>query len=70
MSVCLKILQMNLSNRIFYANFYMSGSIRQIKTTGNVSSSKFNLLTTEFANPDSRKLAGFGCREGRKMGKF
>ena len=43
MSVCLKILQMNLKNRIFYAKFYMSGSIKQIKTTGNVSLSKFNL---------------------------
>ena len=42
-SVCLKILQMNLSNRIFYANFYMSGSPKQIKTIGNVSLSKFNL---------------------------
>ena len=36
MSVCLKILQMNLSKRIFYANFNVSGSIKQIKT-GNVS---------------------------------
>ena len=43
MSVCLKILQMNLQNRIFYANFYISGSIKQIKTTGNISLSKFNL---------------------------
>ena len=34
---------MNLSNRIFYATFYMSGSIKQIKTTSNVSLSKFNL---------------------------
>ena len=37
----------------------MSGSIKQIKKTGNVLLSKFNLQTTEFANPDSRKLAGF-----------
>ena len=42
--VCMsKILQMNLSNRIFYATFYMSGSIKQIKTTSNISLSKFNL---------------------------
>ena len=37
----------------------MTGSIKQIKTTGNVSLSKFNFSTTEFANPDSRKSAGF-----------
>ena len=37
----------------------MTGSIKQIKTTGNVSLSKYNFLTTEFANPDSRKSAGF-----------
>ena len=37
----------------------MSGSIKQIKTTGSVFLSKFNLKTTEFANPDSRKMAGF-----------
>ena len=43
MSLCLKILQMNLYNIIFYANFYMSGSIKQIKTTGSVFLSKFNL---------------------------
>ena len=42
-SVCLKILQMNLSNRIFCANFYMSRAIKQIKTTGSILLSKFNL---------------------------
>ena len=25
---------------------------------------------TEFANPDSRKLAGIQCHVGRKMGQF
>ena len=76
MSVCLKILQMNLWNRIFY----MSGSIKQIKTTGNVtgvqasggnvSLSKFNLQTTEFLNPDSRKLAGFDVAWVEKWENF
>ena len=42
-SVCLKILQMKLYNRMCYANFYMSGSIKQIKTNDdNVSLSKFH----------------------------
>ena len=47
----------------------MSGSIKQFKTTGSVFLSKFNLKTTEFANPDSRKLAGFDVARvaGRKM---
>ena len=48
----------------------MSGSIKQIKTNGNVSLSKFNLLTTEFANPDSRKLAGFDVACVEKWKKF
>ena len=43
MSACLELFQINLYNRIFYANFYMRGSIKQIKTTGSVSLSKFNL---------------------------
>ena len=33
----------------------MSGSVEQIKTTDNVSLSKLNLKTTEFADPNSRK---------------
>ena len=37
----------------------MSGSIKQIKSTGNVPQSKPNLYTTKLANPDSRKLAEF-----------
>ena len=48
----------------------MSGSIKQIKTTGNVSLSKFNLQKTEFANPDSRKLAGFDVAWVEKWENF
>ena len=43
MSVCLKILQMKSLEQNFLGQFYMSGSIKQIKTTGKVSLSKFNL---------------------------
>ena len=43
----------------------MSGSIKQIKTTGNVSVSEF-----EFANPDSRKLAGFDVAWVEKWENF
>ena len=48
----------------------MSGSIKQIKTTGNFSLSKFNLQTTEFANPKSRKLAGFDVAFVEKWENF
>ena len=56
MSVCLKVLQMNFSNRIFYANFFMSGFIKQIMT--------------DFANPDSRKLAGLDVAWVEKRENF
>ena len=48
----------------------MSGPIKKIKTTGNVSLSNFNLSTTEFENPDSRKLAGFDVALVEKWENF
>ena len=54
----------------FLCQFYMSGSVKQIKTTGNVSLSKLNLQTTEFADPDSRKLAEFDAAWVEKWENF
>ena len=48
----------------------MSESIKKIKITGNSSLSKFNLKTTDFANPDSHKLAGFDVVCVSKNGKI
>ena len=48
----------------------MSGSVKQIKTTDNVSLSKLNLKTTEFADPNSRKLAGFDAAWVEKWENF
>ena len=48
----------------------MSGSIEQIKTNDNVFLSKFNLKMTEFANPDSRMLAGFDVAWVEKKENF
>ena len=51
---------------------FRANVLKQIKSTGNVPQSKPNLLTTEYANPDSRKLAGRRCRvvENGKILKF
>ena len=61
----------NIANEsLEHANLYMSGSVKQIKTIGNVSLSKLNLQTTEFADPDSRKLAEFDAAWVEKWENF
>ena len=48
----------------------MSGCIKQIKSIGNVPCDKPNLSTTEFANPDSRKLVVFDVAWVEKWENF
>ena len=67
MYVSLKILQMNLWNRTFYAKFYMSGCFRKLSQL--VTSPKANL--TFKAQQYLQTLTAASWRGwGRKMGNF